>query len=267
MTIYGGKSKLDKVFEKLKEIKDGTVGLLVYSTEKSSFLGSVNDEIMVPLASAAKVAIGYCIAEWIEEGKYNWDDIVENISFNPAEDSNELYPHFQGRTSLGLGEAVEVMIACHDSFIAREVVQYCGGWEKINEAVQASFPTLYVTENPRDAENKGQLDQVLSLMIHIYNQYKTNPPIWTPILNGLVRQKGEVVGIPSFHLNHMTGGLDNVIVDVGIIGDFNENPLIFALGAIDLPNRYNNKVADQKIIEAMGILYNEYKMEYLEAGK
>ncbi|WP_289139637.1 hypothetical protein [uncultured Brevibacillus sp.] len=51
-----------------------------------------------------------------------WDDLVEEVSFDPKEDSNELYPHLQKRKSLPLREAVEGMIACHDSCVAKCVV-------------------------------------------------------------------------------------------------------------------------------------------------
>jgi hypothetical protein len=250
---------LENVLNKLKEIQEGTVGISVYSTDKSIFLDSMNEEMTIPLASAAKVAIGFCIAGWVEERQVSWENIVEDISFNPAEDSAELYPHFQHRNSLSLGETVEVMIACHDSFIAKRVVQYCGGWEMLNKTIQDNFPTIHVTENPRDSENKGQLDQMLHLIINIFQQYIQNPLTWTPIMNGLVRQKGDVEGIPHFHLNHMTGGLENGVVDLGILGDIGDKPLLFALGAAELPNRNYNKVADEKVMEAMKLLYNAYK--------
>ncbi|WP_113927595.1 serine hydrolase [Bacillus sp. P14.5] len=249
---------MNQVLDKLNEIQQGRIGINVYCTENTAFLPSINTEMIVPLASAAKIAIGYCAAARVEEGEFNWNDIVDNISFNPSEDSKELYPHFQIRSSLQLSEAVEVMIACHDSFVAGEVVKYCGGWEEVNHTIQAVFPSIQVTDNPRSHENKGKLDEALHLMIHIYEEYTKNPDIWTPVINGLVRQKGEIEGIPSSHLNHMTGGLENVVVDIGIMEAFGEHPLLFALGAVDLPNRFNDETADQKIIEAMKLLYHEY---------
>ncbi|WP_421385297.1 serine hydrolase [Bacillus salacetis] len=248
-----------KVLNKLKEINEGKAGLLVYSTQESIILESMNKDLTVPLASAAKVAIGYCITNWVEIGKFNWNSFIENISFNPSEDSYQLYPHLQGRNSLSLREAVEVMIACHDSYIASSVVRHCGGWELLNQSIQEKFPTIKVTENPRDGENLGQLDDLLQLMLYIFEHYKKNPNNWSPVINGLVRQKGEVEGIPAYHLNHMTGGLDNVVVDIGILGEFKLNPFIFAIGAIDLPDRANNNLADLRIIEAMKLLYENQK--------
>ena len=59
----------------------------------------------------------------------------------------------------------------------------------------------------------------------------------------------------------MTGGLENVAVDLGIIGDFNNYPYVFVLGATNLPNRNSNQDADNKIIEAVTLIYNEFKAQ------
>ncbi|MGD6874265.1 serine hydrolase [Sutcliffiella horikoshii] len=249
---------MNKIIDKLKEIDTGEIGVILFSSKEQRYETSLNSELTVPLASAAKVAIAYCVAKWVEENIYNWEDLVNEISFNPEEDSKELYPHLQNRKSLPLREAVEVMIACHDSYVARCIVNYCGGWKKLNHSIQSYYPTISITENPRDIKNKGQLNQILEIMIHIFQGYKTQPLLWTPIINGLVRQKGDMTHIPTHHLNHMTGGLDNVVIDIGIIGDFNENPFIFVVGATSLPNRFTNQAADNKIMEAMNLLYEEY---------
>lgn len=249
---------MSKVLEKIEEIDVGEVGIAIYSTVEKREKFSLNSEIEVPLASSAKVAIAFCVAKWVDGDLANWDDIIEEVSFNPAEDSKEVYPHLQNRQTLPLREAVEVMIACHDSYIARCIVDFCGGWDRLNKCIKSYYPSINVTENPRDIENKAQLNEMLDLMIHIYQGYQTQPLLWTPIVNGLVRQKGDIKPIPTHHLNHMTGGLENVVVDMGVIGDFNQKPYIFALGAINLPNRLSNQVADNKIIEAMDILYAEY---------
>jgi Beta-lactamase enzyme family len=249
---------VNNVIEKLKEIDVGTVGVLIHSTKENKECISLNSELTIPLASAAKVAIAYYVAKWVEGDEVQWDSIVEEVSFNPKEDSKELYPHLQNRQTLPLREAVEVMIACHDSYIAKSIVDLCGGWEKVNKSIQSHYPSIHVTENPRDVDNKAQLNEMLDLMIHIYQGYKTQPLLWTPIMNGLVRQNGKIDQIPVHHLNHMTGGLETVAVDIGIMGDFNENPYIFALGAINLPNRLNHQDSDHKIMEAMEMLYGEY---------
>ncbi|MBM7621113.1 hypothetical protein JOC95_002986 [Bacillus tianshenii] len=249
---------MNKVIDKLKEIDTEEVGIVIYTSKGQRNNISLNSELIVPLASAAKVAIGFCVAKWVDDDFFKWDDLVEEVTFNTEEDSKELYPHLQNRESLPLREAVEVMIACHDSDVAKCIVNFCGGWEKLNRSIQSYYPSINITENPRDLENKGELNSLLEIMIHIFQGYKTQPLLWTPIINGLVRQKGDINHIPPHHLNHMTGGLDNVVIDIGMIGDFNDNPFIYAVGAMNLPNRFNNQAADNKIVEAMNLLYDEY---------
>jgi Beta-lactamase enzyme family len=249
---------LYRIIDKLKEIDTGKAGIMVYSTKEQKMKASWNTELTVPLASAAKVAIGFCMAKWAEEGKLKWDDMVEGISFNPKEDSKELYPHLQDRKSLPLREAVEVMIACHDSFAAKSIVGSFGGWEKVNEEIQADFPSIQVTEDPRHPDNNGMLSELAALMIGIYQGYNERPMLWAPIINGLVRQRGDIGAIPAHHFNHMTGGLETAAVDVGIMGDFNNHPYIFAVGAVNVPDRSENQVADNKIVQAMNLTYEEY---------
>lgn len=249
---------MQKVIEKLKEIETGEVGIIIYSNFKQDIVCSLNKDLLVPLASSAKVAIAFCVAKLVEERRYNWNDIVEDICFNPDEDSNQIYPHFQNRETLALSDAVEVMISCHDSFVANRIVQFCGGWENINIKIKSYFNNINITQNPRDLDNNGELAQMLELFRLIFQGYINNPELWVPIVNGLVRQRGEVEGIPTHFLNHMTGGLDNVVVDIGIMGEFSKNPLLYVLGAKNLPNRYTEKVADEKIINALQLLYGEY---------
>jgi len=74
---------MKKVLEKLKEIETGDFGIIIFSQEKQKIIGSLNKELIVPLASAGKVVIAFCIAKLVEEGRYRWDDLVDNVSFNP----------------------------------------------------------------------------------------------------------------------------------------------------------------------------------------
>ncbi|WP_391115949.1 serine hydrolase [Psychrobacillus sp. L3] len=249
---------MQKVLEKLIEIESGELGIIIYSHLKQDIVLALNKSLSVPLASAAKVAIAFYIAKLVEERHYKWSDIVENVIFNPEEDSNEVYPHFQNRESLALQDAVEVMIACHDSFIANRIVEFSGGWEKVNQKIKSYFKNINIIQNPRDLDNNGDLSQMLEILRLIFQGYKTNPELWSPIIKGIVRQRDEIEGIPSHFLNHMTGGLVNVVVDIGIIGEFSQNPLLYVLGAKNLPDRYNDKFADEIIIEAMKLLYVEY---------
>lgn len=253
-----GDKEMQKIIEKLKEIESNDIGLSIYSSSEQKVVASINIEMTVPLASAAKIAIGFCVVKWVEESSLNWSDRIEDICLNPNEDSNVLYPHLQNRKSLTLHEAVEVMIACHDSFIANRIVQVCGGWEKVNKQIKSHFDKINITQDPRDLENMGEINQVLELMCFIFERYQTNPELWSPIVNGLVRQQSEVKGVPHHMLNHMTGGLDNVIIDVGILGEFHKNPYLYVLAAKNLPNRAESVEADNKKVEAMKLLFVEY---------
>ncbi|MFS0821827.1 serine hydrolase [Bacillus sp. 1P02SD] len=247
-----------KILEKVNEIESGEVGMIIFSQLKQEIVLSHNEKLVVPLASAAKVAIGFCIAKSVEEGNCKWYDIIKNISYDPNEDSNELYPHFQNRENLTLQEAVEVMIACHDQSVANSIVQFLGGWEKANQMIKSYFPRVNISPDPRSSDNKGELNHLMNLLCEVYQGYEQNPVLWHPLLNGLVRQRGEIDGIPSHLLNHMTGGLEDLIVDMGIMGEFTKHPLLYVLGAKNLPNRYQEKLADEKIMEVMKKIYNEY---------
>ena len=50
---------MQKTIEKLKEIKIGEVGMVVFSPFHQEKLISINEGLIVPLASAAKVAIAF----------------------------------------------------------------------------------------------------------------------------------------------------------------------------------------------------------------
>ncbi|MET1014198.1 MAG: serine hydrolase [Paenisporosarcina sp.] len=246
------------IIQKLKEIDSPDVGILVYSIKEQRIISSLNSEMTVPLASAAKLAIAFCVANWVKEEFIKWSDIIEGIKLNPNEDSHILYPHLQGRDSLSIYEAVEVMIACHDSFVANGIVEFCGGWDKVNLKIKSYFPDIHITENPRDIGNQGVVNQLLEILCLISVGYEKEPYIWAPIMNGLVSQQDEILGIPNHLVNHMTGGLEQVIIDMGFIGELHRNPLLFVLAAKNLPNRSENKEADLVIMETMNLLYSAY---------
>lgn len=249
---------MQHILEKLNELDSGEVGLVIFSVLEGDIVCSFNQKMSVPLASAAKVAIAFCLTKLVEERHYAWNDLVNDISFNPNEDSNEIYPHFQDRVTLSLQEAVEVMIACHDSFVANRIVEHIGGWDKLNRKLKSYFNNINITKNPRDFHNVGELSQLMEILRIIFQGYKNKPNLWFPVMNGLVRQRGEVTGIPIHLLNHMTGGLDNALIDMGIIGEFSKSPFLYVLGAKELPDRKNNKIADNKIIEVLNLLYEKY---------
>ncbi len=58
---------MQTVIEKIKEIQSGQIGLVVYSTKYENIVASYNSELYVPLASAAKVAIGFAVAKMIKD--------------------------------------------------------------------------------------------------------------------------------------------------------------------------------------------------------
>ncbi|WP_212935762.1 serine hydrolase, partial [Bacillus hominis] len=246
-----------------KEIQTGQVGILVYSTKNGNIVASHNNELYVPLASAAKVAIGFVVAKMVKDKQISWNDTLHHIKFNPNEDSEQLYPHLQGRNTLTLNKAVEVMIACHDSYIAKSIVMYCGGWDTVREYISTYFSKIHIQENPRDEQNVGELNQVLSLLVHIFQGYKSEPVVWEPIINGMVRQQGEYEGIPSYHLAHMTGGLPTATINIGIMGMFHEFPFLYVIGGEDLPNRLENKDVDETITTALKYIYKEYSESML----
>ncbi|MEY8348080.1 serine hydrolase [Bacillus cereus] len=255
---------MEEVIKKIKEIRTGQVGIVVYSVEDQNIVALYNDDIVVPLASAAKIAIGFAVAKMVEENEIHWGDEIDNIAFSHKEDSKEIYPHLQKRTVLTLRTAVEVMIACHDNCIAESVVACCGGWEEVNKRIQNSFSQINVTKDPMDAKNVGKLKQVLKLLIHIFQGYESNPVLWEPIINGMVRQQGNYEEIPNYHLAHMTGGLSTAFINLGILGIFHENPLLYVIGGMGLPNRYDNQDVDSKIMEVLRSLYKEYVREEMK---
>ena len=148
---------MKQIVHKIKEIESPDVSIHIYSIKDRKLIESLNSEMTIPLASSAKLVIAFCVAKWVEEESIMWSDIIEGVKLNPNEDSHILYPHLQGRKSLSLYESVEVMIACHDSFVANGIVEFCGGWDKMNFKINSYFPNIRVTENPRDIANEGVL--------------------------------------------------------------------------------------------------------------
>ncbi|AAP26643.1 MULTISPECIES: serine hydrolase [Bacillus] len=254
---------METVIQKMKEIQSDHVGIAIYSTKNNRIVASYNSELNIPLASAAKVTIGFVVAQMVKENKCNWDDILHHVKLNPHEDSAQLYPHLQGRRTLTLSKAVEVMIACHDSYVAQSVVMYCGGWDVVKTYAQTYFSKIHIQEDARDEKNVGELNEVLSLLVHIFQGYKSEAELWEPIISGMVRQQGEYEGIHSYHLAHMTGGLSSAAINIGIIGIFNEFPFLYVMGGKDLPNRLENKEVDEAFAVALKYIYKEYSQSML----
>lgn len=138
---------METVIQKMKEIQSDHVGIAIYSTKSNRIVASYNSELNIPLASVAKVVIGFVVAQMVKENKRNWHDILHHVKFNPNEDSAQLYPHLQGRRTLTLSKAVEVMIACHDSYVAQSVVMYCGGWDAVKMYAQTYLSKIHIQED------------------------------------------------------------------------------------------------------------------------
>ncbi|MET3728376.1 beta-lactamase class A [Fictibacillus halophilus] len=255
---------MQRVLTTLKTVESSQVGIIIYSTKQKEVVCSFNPDLIVPLASAAKVILGYCITKWVEKGLFHWEDLIEDFQLDKEENSAVLFPHFQGRMSLSLGDLVEVMIACHDSKAADSVVKFCGGWEKVNRELNRVYNHINVTFNPRDVENCGELGEVLQVLKTIFEGYEVQPQLWLPVMNGLVRPQDHFDGIPDHLLNHMSGGLENLVVDIGILGEFHQHPLLYVLGVNDIPNRYTNTLSDERIVESMRLLYHEYTIQRKE---
>ncbi|MCA0969268.1 class A beta-lactamase-related serine hydrolase [Halobacillus litoralis] len=246
---------MSKVIGKLLEIEKGTQAAVIYSTKDREVVSSIHEDELFPLASAAKLAVGYAVAQQVKRGELTWEHTVDDVTFNPLEDSEEIYPHYQGRTSLSLREAVEVMIAAHDTAVAEAVVQVGGGWKQIHDLVQKDFRTMDLQEDPRDVRNQASAADMFYLIQRIYDGYQQDPQTFGPVISGLVRQQDHMLQVPSHHLNHMTGGLEHAIVDIGILGSFHEYPFLYVVAVKDVPDRRHHKRADEKVIETIQRLY------------
>ncbi len=255
---------MERVVTSLKTVESDQVGIIIYSTKLQEVVCSFSSNLIVPLASAAKVVIGYCVTKWVERGLFHWNDLIEDFQLDKEENSAILFPHFQGILSLSLGTLVEVMITCHDSKAADSIVNYCGGWKKLNAELSREYNHFNLTSNPRDLENSGEIGEVLHILKAIYNGYHAEPQLWLPVMNGLVRPQDHLDGIPNHMLNHMSGGLENLVVDIGILGEFHQDPLLYVLGVKDIPNRYSNALSDERIVESMKLLYHEYTKQRKE---
>ncbi|WP_137789368.1 serine hydrolase [Bacillus sp. E(2018)] len=252
---------MQNVVSSFKTVESDQVGLIVYSTKQQEVVCSFNSGLVVPLASAGKVVIAYCVTRWVENGLFHWNDLIKDIQLDKEENSAVLFPHFQESRSLSLGSLVEVMISCHDSKAADSIVQFCGGWEKVNTEINRSYKHINLSSNPRDVENKGRISEVLSVLKAIFEGYHRHPQLWLPVMNGLVRPQDHFEGIPNHMLNHMSGGFETLVVDIGILGEFHQHPLLYVLGATDLPNRYTNTFSDERIVESMKLMYHEYTIQ------
>ena len=68
---------------------------------------------------------------------------------------------------------------------------HCGGWDAVKMYAQTYFSKIHIQEDARDEKNIGELNEVLSLLVHIFQGYKSEAELWEPIISGMARQKGE----------------------------------------------------------------------------
>ncbi|MDX8361700.1 serine hydrolase [Cytobacillus sp. IB215316] len=243
----------------LEEYK-GEYGAVVYCTKTNALICSYHPDFIIPLASVGKVLVGYVVAKYIEEGVLSWSSIINHVSFDPKEDSHIIYPHLQKRTSLPLSTMIEVMIACHDNVIANHIVSYIGGWEKVNNKLwDENFSSFNLTKNPQDTQNYGSINDLLYILIKIYDGYQTQPEIFIPLITGMVRQQDAHRQIPKQYLAHMTGGLHDLILDIGILGHFSKNPYIFVIAGNNVPNRLKNSESDNNVANILFDVYREWR--------
>lgn len=246
---------MDKLIDYFKK-QSGTWGISVHSAQDPAKSIQINELETYPLASAGKVAMGYGIAKLVEKGEVNWEDVVSKVKVDPREDSEQLYPHWQKRNTLQLGQVVEGMIACHDVQLAKSCANQLGGFSRIQSQVDQNFWSINVTEEPRDDANRGQLVEIAKLVQDIYTRYQQDPDTWEPVIQGMVRMQDKHVRIPYHHQANMTGGLSGSLIEINILGAFHETPYIVVVAAKDLENR---EEADRFLDDIMYPLYNMWK--------
>jgi len=70
---------MQKVVRSLKTVESDQVGIIIYSTKQQEVVCSFNSNLIVPLASASKIVIGYCVTRWVEKGLFHWNDLIKDF--------------------------------------------------------------------------------------------------------------------------------------------------------------------------------------------
>lgn len=60
---------METVINKIKEVQSNYVGMAIYSTKNNRIVASYNNELNIPLASAAKLVIGFVVTQMVKENK------------------------------------------------------------------------------------------------------------------------------------------------------------------------------------------------------
>jgi hypothetical protein len=211
----------------------GTFGWIITDAKTGDTVSAHNPEEFFPLASAAKLAIGAVVAEAVRTHELSWGQLLQNVVFDPKENSDELYPYLKGRTEQELHDVAEVMIACHDHACATALAGLFGGWEALQTRVGALFPGIRIDQNPRDLERNGApLNALMQLLQRVSNGFQQEPVIWKPLLAGLFRHPYKTEGIPEHQQYNLTGGLPTAALDLGMAG-----PLLYVIAGKQITNR------------------------------
>lgn len=63
---------MNNIIDKLNKIELGEAGIIIYSNLNREIACSFKKDLSIPLASAAKVVIGYCVARLVEKNVHKW---------------------------------------------------------------------------------------------------------------------------------------------------------------------------------------------------
>lgn len=204
-----------------------TVGIMAVSVKDGRPLGSLEERTWFPLASAAKLVVGCLAVDAVRIGNLRWDTQLSGLEMDENEPGVELYPHLKGQHELELRDVVEVMIAGLDHSYAVAVVERLGGWEALVRRLRDLYPRIKVSSDPTDHErNAGRLDAVASLVRSVALGHREDARLWRPVIAGLVRQRYKADGIPEYHLLNIQGGLDDALIDIGLLGDISTDNLV-----------------------------------------
>ncbi|OFW79268.1 MAG: hypothetical protein A2201_07275 [Alicyclobacillus sp. RIFOXYA1_FULL_53_8] len=246
---------MQRISEILRPLQ-GDFGLYVLDSNGDVLL-SEQASTRFPLASAAKVAVGWAITQRVLDGTLDWQQKISELVFDPKEDSADVYPHLQGLHEYELRDVVEVMIACHDGNCANGLANLIGGWGVVQSDIAQKYPRVSVHQAARDEErNSAELAEMVRMVQEIVKSYPRTPSLWKPVLAGLVRQQDKTDDIPRHRLMNMTGGLATAMIDVGVMGSIHDgNYIVYGIAGKNLADRASAPTTDEAFAEVLRQLY------------
>ncbi|MFS1511470.1 hypothetical protein VQL36_03390 [Chengkuizengella sp. SCS-71B] len=75
----------------------------------------------------------------------------------------------------------------------------------------------------------------------------------------MIRQRSGLDNIPKEHYTYLGGGLKDLILDVGILGNFTEHPVLYVIAGKDVPSR---KVSDKLVSQFLHKVYCDWMKVY-----